>query len=362
MAYPPGTELPYFSNPDVMAPPPANAPLGIAAGRPGEANTALTIERTAFATAAYRLQALTPANRGSLINVATRAYVGAEDDVLIGGFVVRGSEPKTLLVRAAGPALAQFGVTGVLEDPVLRIFAGGTLAAENDQWSAAGGTAGSGSDIARAAAQVRAFPFPMGSADAAVLTNLPAGAYSAVVEGAGGATGSALVEVYEVGRDAGRIINLATRGYAGREGREMVGGFVVEGEAGSTKRVLLRVLGPSLARAPFRLTGVLDDPELELRNAAGELLITSDDWSSDSEGGINAENDFRPLVTHYEERQIFATGLAPTNRREPCLLVDLPPGSYTALVRPYERRSSDPLEDEPAVPGVGVIEVYEIGP
>jgi hypothetical protein len=364
MAYPPGTELPYFSNPDVVAPAPASAPLGIAAGRSGEANTALTIERTAFATAAYRLQTQAPAHAGTLVNVATRAYVGAGDEVLIGGFVVREGGSKTVLVRAAGPALADFGVGGALADPVLRLFNGATLAAENDQWGVpvGPGDPAPASAVAQAMTQVRAFPFGAGSADAAVLVNLPAGAYSAVVEGAAGATGSALVEVYEVGRTSARIVNLATRGYAGRDGREMVGGFVIAGEPGTTKRVLLRVLGPTLGRAPFFLPGVLDDPELELRNAAGDLLLTGDDWSSDAEGGITAENDFKPVVRYYDERQIFATGLAPTNRREPCLLVDLPPGSYTAIVRPYELRSADPGKDHPAVPGVGVIEVYEIGP
>ena len=364
MAYPPGTELAYFSNPDVTAPSPISVPLGIAAGRPGESNTALTIERTAFATAAFRLQTQAAPNRGTLINVATRAFVGTGDHVLIGGFVVRGPEPKTLLVRAAGPALAGFGVGGVLDDPVLRIFSGAAPQAENDQWGvpAGPGNPASAAAIAQAATQVRAFPLAPGSADAAVLATLPAGAYSAVVEGAGGTTGSALVEVYEVGRSAGRIINLATRGYAGRAGREMVGGFVVEGEPGTTKRILLRVLGPSLGRAPFHLTGVLDDPEVELRNAAGELLLVGDDWSSGSEGGVSVENDFKPLVVSYDERQIFATGLAPANRREPCLLVDLPPGNYTAMVQPFEFRSADPQADQPAVPGVGVIEVYEIGP
>lgn len=364
MAYPPGTELPCFSNPDVIAPAPASAPLGIAAGRPGESNTALTIERTAFATAAYRLQTQTPASAGTLINVATRAFVGSGDDVLIGGFVVRGEGPKTVLVRAAGPALAGFGVAGALADPVLRIFNGATLAAGNDHWGepTGPGDPAAASAVAQAMTQVRAFPFGAGSADAAVLTNLPAGAYSAVVEGAADATGLALVEVYEVGRNAARIVNLATRGYAGRDGREMVGGFVVAGEPGRTKRVLVRVLGPTLGRAPFLLPGVLDDPEMELRNAAGELLLTGDDWSSDAEGGISAENDFKPVVQFYDERQIFATGLAPKNRREPCVLVDLPPGNYTAIVRPYEFRSADPAKDQPAVPGVGVIEVYEIGP
>jgi hypothetical protein len=120
------------------------------------------------------------------------------------------------------------------------------------------------------------------------------------------------------------------------------------------------VLGPTLARAPFNMTGTMEDPEMELRNAAGELLISNDDWSNGANGGPSEENDFSPLVELYGEKQMFATGLAPANRREPGVLVDLPPGSYTVTVRPFEFRSSNPLRDQPAVPGVGIIEVYEI--
>jgi hypothetical protein len=139
-----------------------------------------------------------------------------------------------------------------------------------------------------------------------------------------------------------------------------VGGFVVAGITGQTKRLLIRVLGPTLGRAPFNMTGAMDDPEMEIRDGNGELLIKSDDWSTGAEGGASPANDFKPLVATYGEKQIFATGLAPANRREPCVLVDLPPGSYTVIVRPYERRSSNPLRDEPASPGVGIVEVYEI--
>jgi hypothetical protein len=169
------------------------------------------------------------------------------------------------------------------------------------------------------------------------------------------------MEVYDIeAGGADRVVNLATRGYADNAGKEMVGGFVVRGAPGATKRILVRVLGPSLARAPFGLTGVLHDPLLQVRDAAGELLVESDDWSSDAAGGASEENDFRPAVVTRREREITATGLAPGNRREPCVLLDLPPGSYTVTVKPFERRSTDPREDQPAVPGVGIIEVYEI--
>jgi hypothetical protein len=121
--------------------------------------------------------------------------------------------------------------------------------------------------------------------------------------------------------------------------------------------MLVRALGPSLARAPFSLPTAMNDPRLELRNAAGALVLRSDDWSTGAEGGASPVNDFTPLVRYYNEQQIARTGYAPPNRREPCLLVDLPPGNYTVVVQPFER-----LPDEPAVPGVAVVEVFEIAP
>lgn len=361
MAYAPGTELAYFSNPEITLPAPIGVPIGVPEGRPGESNTALTIERMSFVTAGYRLQTQAPAAGGALVNVATRAFVGTGDAVLIGGFVLDGAQPKSLLIRAAGPALASFGVRDALVDPVLRVYAGGTLTAENDDWGQPAGAVAAGPGaVAAAAGAVRAFSFAAGSADAAVLVSLAPGAYTAVVEGARGTTGSAIVEAYEVQREPGRIVNLATRGFASRE-QEMYGGFVVQGAPGGTKRILIRVLGPSLTRAPFLFANALDDPEMELRNAAGELLIANDDWSSGVvEPPASPVNDFRPRVQFHAETRIFATGLAPANRREPCILADLPPGNYTIIVRPFERRSANPADDQPAAPGVGVMEVYEI--
>ena len=358
MSYPPGTELGYFSNPNIIVPSPVGAPIGIAAGRPGESDTALTIEENAFQLSTFRLQTGATPNLGTLINVATRAYVGIGDQVLIGGFVIQGASPKKMLVRAAGPALAGFGVSGALADPVLRLYSGATQIAANDNW----GTQADPGAVATAAAQSGAFPFAAGSADAALLVTLPAGAYTAVIEGSGGATGTALVEAYEVDRNANRIVNLATRGYADRTGREMTGGFVVQGVAGTTKRILIRVLGPTLGRAPYNIASAMDDPLLELRNAAGDLIVQNDDWSTGSQGGISPENDFKPLVVSYGERQIALTGFAPANRREPCVLLDLPPGNYTVTAKPFELRSTDPALDQPAKPGVAIVEVYEINP
>ncbi len=360
MAYPPGIELSYFSTPKVIAVAPVNRAVGVAAGQPGEADTARTIEQTAFEVASYRLQTQAAVNPGTLINVSTRAYIGTGDQVLIGGFVISGTAPKKVLVRGAGPALLDYGVSNALSNPMLRLVSGNNEMAHNNDWGAPeiGGTA---AEIAAAGDAVGAFRFPAGSSDAAVLTSLMPGAYTAIVEGVNNATGTGLVEVYDIDRGANKLINLSTRGYADRNGREMVGGFSVQGAAGTTKRVLVRVLGPTLER-DFAMTGTLDDPFLEVHDANGALVFANDDWSTGAEGGPSLANDFKPSVTYYSEKQIAATGLAPKNRREPCAMLDLAPGNYTVIAKPFELRDANPELDQPAKPGVAIIEVYEINP
>ena len=354
MAYSPGTALGYYSNPRVTVGTPVNVPIGIAAGQPNEADCARTIDQTAFEVSTYRLQ--TPAAAaGTLVNVSTRAYIGTGDDVLIGGFVIDGAQPKRVLIRGIGPALANYGVTDALADPVLRLYANGSVVAENDNWS----NQSNAGDVAAAATQTGAFSFASGSADAALLVTLQPGAYSGVVSGKNGAGGSGMVEVYDVDRSGNKIINLSTRGYANK-GKEMIGGFVVQGASGTTKRILIRVLGPTLGRS-YGVTGAMDDPFLELHNGAGDLVLKNDDWSSgDTAGAASATNDFTPWVKTYSEQQIAATGFAPSNRREPCIMLDLPPGNYTVIAQPFESLTTTPAQ--PAQPGVAIVEVYEITP
>src|SRR5208283_1881871 len=108
--------------------------------------------------------------------------------------VVRGSQPATVLVRAVGPALGQFGVTGILAQPSLDVVnSAGASVASNTGWSSNANAAA----IASETSAVGAFSFPSGSADCALLLTLSPGAYTAVVSGVNGATGVALVEVYQ---------------------------------------------------------------------------------------------------------------------------------------------------------------------
>jgi hypothetical protein len=267
-----------------------------------------------------------------------------------------------MLLRAAGPALANFTLaTTVLADPVLYLYSGATVTQANDNWSSLGGSA-TAAEITAAAAQTGAFPFASGSTDAALLVTLAPGAYTTLVRGAGGLSGFALVEGYEVGAASNRVVNFSGRGYADNVGKPLFAGFVVSGAADSTKRILIRVRGPSLTR-DFGIATGLDDPFMELRNAAGDLIVKNDDWSSGTVAGqASAVNDFNPLIRFYKEEKIAATGFAPANRRESCVLVDLPPGSYTVVVKPFELRDPDPALDQPAKPGVGLVEVFEISP
>lgn len=129
---------------------------------------------------------------GEFVNLSTRAFVGTADGVLIPGLVIGGTTAKRVLVRAVGPTLTSFGVTGVLADPTLEVFSGMTMVASNDNWS----DPAASSLVAIAAANAGAFALPAGSKDSALVLTLAPGAYTFRVAGAGGTTGVALVEVY----------------------------------------------------------------------------------------------------------------------------------------------------------------------
>lgn len=129
-----------------------------------------------------------------LVNASTRAFAGTGENGLIPGFVIRGSGTLKLLIRAVGPTLGGFGVSGVLADPQLTLFSGSRALATNDNWSS---DAQAGA-LAAAASRTGAFALPAGSLDAALLVDLAAGAYTASVSGAGGTTGTALIELYVV--------------------------------------------------------------------------------------------------------------------------------------------------------------------
>lgn len=125
-----------------------------------------------------------------LVNLSTRAEAGVGADILIAGFVIRGSTSKTLLLRAVGPSLRRFGVERVLANPQLRLFSGERVLAENDNWNR-------DNTLERAAQRAGAFSLEYGE-EAVLLVTLPPGSYSAQVSGVRDTTGLALVEIYEL--------------------------------------------------------------------------------------------------------------------------------------------------------------------
>ncbi len=278
-----------------------------------------------------------------LLNLSTRGVSGTGGNALIPGFVIAGSGTKRLLVRAVGPTLGSFGVGGTLADPqlTLKLFDPATNAyvdvSTNDNWSANAATAAT---ITTTSASVGAFSLVNGSADAALVLDLPAGQYSAVASGAANGTGVALVELYDStsGSDA-RLANLATRGLVGTGGDVLISGFVVSSEG--PKTLLIRAVGPTLGT--FGVTGVLADPQLTIfGRAAGatadSALLTNDDWSAPA-GAAN---------TAAVAAQVGAFAL-PAGSKDAALVVTLPPGNYTVQASGTNSTT-----------GVALVEVYVV--
>jgi hypothetical protein len=134
-------------------------------------------------------------NTNRIVNLSSRAFVGAGAGIAIGGISVQGEKPRQFLVRGIGPALGAFGVSGALADPVLTLTTAlGATVASNDDW----GSAGNAADITASAGKVGAFTLASGSKDSAILITLTPGNYTALIAGANDTTGVALVEVYEI--------------------------------------------------------------------------------------------------------------------------------------------------------------------
>jgi hypothetical protein len=263
-----------------------------------------------------------------LMNLSTRCLVGTGDATLISGFVVTGSAPKRVLIRAAGPAIgvAPFNVAGVIAAPQLTLFdAHSQPLASNSGW----GSAANATDIRTTAAAVGAFPFHENSADSAILTTLDPGQYTTQVSGVGGATGVAILEVYDVdslSTQTSQAINLSSRGFADAGDKKLTVGFVIDGA--SSRRVLIRAVGPTLGAAPFNVSGTLSAPQLELYNSRSRLQASAGAW------GLQPNADEIRGVS----KQLGAFGLR-DGSMDSAMLVTLLPGLWTVQVGAPEGQS-----------------------
>ena len=200
-----------------------------------------------------------------LKNIGTRGLVQTGNDVMIGGFIVQGTGPKTVIMRAIGPELTPYGIPNALADPTLELHNGtGALIASNDNWQTTviGGIITSD----QVSAIQNSGHAPTQPSESAIIATLPPGNYTAIVRGMNNTIGVALVEVYDLSPGTTSILgNISTASFVQTGNNVMIGGFIVQGTG--PKTVIVRAIGPELT--PFGIPNALADPTLELHNGAG---------------------------------------------------------------------------------------------
>jgi hypothetical protein len=266
----------------------------------------------------------TPNPSGShFANISTRMDVGTGNNVAIAGFMVWGSQSKTVIVRALGPTLGSYGVANVLTDPTLELHdSSGATIATNDDWQ-----------IGSQSSQISSSGYaPNNSNEPALIATLPAGAYTAIVRGYNNSTGVALVEVYELDTLSTRLSSISTRGQVGTDQNVLIGGLTINGS--TSKKLIVRALGPCMASPPFSLSGTLSNPTLELHDSFGNLLASNDDWGNGTQAAA-----------------ISASGYQPPNAKESAIIATLASGNYTASVSGVNSTT-----------GIALVDAYDLDP
>jgi hypothetical protein len=272
-------------------------------------------------------------------NISTRAFVQTGNNVVIGGFIVQGSQTKRVIIRAIGPELTRYGVPNTLANPTLELHDGtGALIASNDNWQTTiiGGiiTTDQRLDIRNSGHA------PTDGRESAIIADLPPGNYTAIVRGVDNMRGVALVEVYDLNAAANSILaNISTRSFVQTGDNVMIGGFIVHGT--QSERVIIRAIGPELSAPPFNIPNALPNPTLELHDHTGALIASNDNWQVTIIGGIITTNQYHDILN---------SGRAPSDPREAAIIADLPVGEYTAIVRGLNNTT-----------GVALVEVYDFG-
>ncbi|MEO6970343.1 MAG: hypothetical protein ABI217_05570 [Chthoniobacterales bacterium] len=248
-----------------------------------------------------------------LANISTRLRVETGDNVLIGGFIITGTQSKKVLLRGIGPSLT---VIGKLADPTLELHDGaGVVIASNDTWQ----------DAPNKQEIIDSTIPPTNPLESAILSSLAPGAYTAIVSGTNSTTGVALVEAYDLDQTVdSKLANISTRGLVQTGDNLMIGGFIIVGS--DPLSVIARAIGPSLA-----VTGKLADPTLELHDGNGAVIAFNNNWKDT------------------QEAEIIATTVPPTNDFESAVVMTLPPAAYTVIVSGVNGTT-----------GVALVEVYAL--
>jgi hypothetical protein len=279
-----------------------------------------------------------PTDAGRIVNLSVLATAGAGDQTFIAGVVLAGNAgTKELLIRAVGPSLAQVGVpVGFQADPALQIDALSGRApalAFNQDWGRSPGAAAA--DLALTFARVGAFPFLANSADAALTGPFAAGAYTATVN-ITGSPGIVLTEIYDASTGGElRLVNVSARGQVGAS-TPLSAGFVIAGEQ---RTVLVRAVGGK-ALADLGVAGALANPRLELYRVGSAIpLATNDEWTQTAVA-------FSTLNRIGARVGAFALD---NGSKDAAVLIDLPPGAYSAQIKSADSTS-----------GIALVEVYEV--
>jgi hypothetical protein len=282
-------------------------------------------------------QSVTTNPPAHLYNISTRGFVGTGDNILDGGFIIEGAGAKTVMVRAIGPELTQYGVSGVLADPMLDLHDGsGAIIASNDDWqhTVTGGVIQGGQV---GVVQNTGTLVPADTREAALVVTLSPGNYTAVVHGKNNTTGVALVEVYDLSPGSNSLLhNLSTRGFVQTGDNILDGGFIIKGP--EEKTVIVRAIGPELTQ--YGVPSALADPTLELHDGSGALIASNDNWQHTIIAGI---------ITADQTAAIQNSGHVPGDSSESAIIATLRPGNYTAIVRGKNNTT-----------GVSLVEVYDL--
>lgn len=309
--------------PFVPAPSPSPTPTGTPGATPTSTPTSTpTPAQSPTATATPTPTVSSPAQA---INLSTRVRVESGDNVGIGGFIITGSAPKRILLRALGPSLKAFGLPEYLANPVLELHGGPFGTVVNDDWQ----------DNPSQKTQIESTGLaPSDVSEAAIDATLNPGTYTAVVRDKSNGSGIAVIDVYDLSAAApARLANISTRALTRTGDNIVIAGFTLGNHSGDG-RIAVRGIGPSLTNAG--VANALPNPTLELRSANGALVATNNDWQDDA-GQASA---------------LSKAGLALSDKLEAGILKTLSPGVYTALLRAANDSSS----------GIGLIEIYDLGP
>ena len=251
-----------------------------------------------------------------MANISTRLRVETGDNVLIGGFIITGTQQKKIIVRAIGPSLS---VADRLADPILELHdSSGALLETNDNWV----------ESPNRQAIIDSTIPPTNDLESAIVATLPSSgsAYTAIVRGVNNTTGIGVVEIYDLDRSVdSKLANISTRGLVQTGDNVLIAGTIALGQ--SSQKVIVRGIGPSLS-----VPGKMADPILELHDGNGALLEGNDNWQD----SLN-------------KQAIIDSTIPPSDPLESAIVRTLTPGNYTAILRGVNDTT-----------GIAVVEVYAL--